>query len=262
MLSVGCIAGALAVRSSAQVTSVVNAASLVSNTTLAPGSIITIFGTHLATGVAVASSAKNPPQSLGGVSLSVGGAAASLFYVSPSQINAVMSPATPLGPQTLVVTSTTGTFSSNVTIDKSGPPGLFSLFGTGTHDGAILNAVTFALGAFSVTTGKGPTFLAIFATGLDLSTAPTVTVGGMPVTVQFFGHAPYSIRLPPLTVLLPASLSGAGRVEVVLQSGTQMSNAVEIVLLPKQGEGPFADDQENQTRSRELAAIASVPGTS
>jgi hypothetical protein len=35
----------------------------------------------LATGVAVASSAKNPPQSLGGVSISVGGAppASSLF---------------------------------------------------------------------------------------------------------------------------------------------------------------------------------------
>jgi YVTN family beta-propeller protein len=173
-----------------------------------------------------------------------------------------MSPATPLSAQTLVVTSTTGTFSSNVTIDKSGPPGLFSLFGTGTHDGAILNAVTFALGAFSVTTGKGPTFLAIFATGLDLSTAPTVTVGGVPVTVQFFGNAPCCMGLEQINVLLPASLSGAGRVEVVLQSGTQMSNAVEIVLLPKQGEGPFADDQDNQTRSRELAAIASVPGTS
>ncbi len=262
ILPVVCLAGALALNSSAQVTSVVNAASLVSNSTLAPGSIITIFGTHLATGVAVASSAKNPPQSLGGVSLSIGGAAAGLFFVSPSQINAVMSPATPLGAQTLVVTSTTGAFSSNVTIDKSGPPGLFSLFGTGTHDGAILNAVTFALGAFSITTGKGPTFLAIFATGLDLSTAPTVTVGGVPVTVQFFGNAPCCMGLEQINVLLPASLSGAGRVEVVLQSGIQMSNVVEIVLLPKQGEGPFENDGENQTRSRELAAIASVPGTS
>src|SRR5260370_7490284 len=128
MLSVGCIAGALALNSSAQVTSVVNAASLVSNSTLAPGSIITIFGTHLATGVAVASSAKNPPQSLGGVSLSVGGAAASLFYVSPSQINAVMSPATPLAAQTLVVNSTTVTFSASVTIHRSLPPGLLSSF--------------------------------------------------------------------------------------------------------------------------------------
>src|SRR5258708_7834909 len=173
-----------------------------------------------------------------------------------------MSPATPLGAQTLVVTSTTGIFSSSVTIDKSGPPGLFSLFGTGTHDGAILNAVTFALGAFSVTTGRGPTFLAIFATGLDLSTAPTVTVGGVPVTVQFFGNAPCCMGLEQINVLLPASLSGAGRVEVVLQSGAQTSNTVEIVLLPKQGEGPFADDQDNQTRSRELAAIAYVPGTS
>ena len=245
----------------AQVTNVVNAASLVSNTSLAPGSIVTIFGTHLANDVAVTTNPTNPPISLLGDNVSVGGAQARLFFVSPSQINAALSPATPLGPQTLTVTSPAGTFSASVLIDNSAPPGIFSLFGTGTHDGAILNAVTFALGAFSVTTGNGPTFLAIFATGLNLSTKPVVTIGGVPVTVQFFGPAPCCMGMEQINVLLPESLAGAGRVEVAVQSGDQTSNVVEIVLLPKPGQSQFEEGPENQTRSRELAGIAYVPGT-
>src|SRR5579864_4469333 len=151
------LAGALAATATAQVTRVVNAASLVSNTSLAPGSIITIFGANLASGIAVTPSALNPPAILGGASVAVGGAAAGMFFVSPTQINAVLSASTPMGAQTLTVTSSTGTFTASVTIDHSAPPGIFSLIGTGTHDGAIINAVTFALGSFSVVTGRGPT---------------------------------------------------------------------------------------------------------
>jgi uncharacterized protein (TIGR03437 family) len=246
----------------AQITRVVNAASLISNAALAPGSIITIFGTNLATGVAVPQSTDNPPLSLGSVTASVGGAQMALFYVSPTQINAVLSAATLLGAQTLTVTSTTGTFPASVTIDTNAPPGLFSLIGTGTHDGAILNAATFALGPFSVVTTKGLTSLAIFATGLNLSIPPGVTVGGVEAAVQFFGKAPCCIGLEQINVTLPPSLAGAGRVEVVVQSGGQVSNAVEVVLLPNQGQGPFQSDQENQAHSRELAGIAYVPGTS
>jgi uncharacterized protein (TIGR03437 family) len=256
------LAAGMSATATAQITKVVNAASLVSNTSLAPGSIITIFGTNLASGIAVTPSALHPPNTLGGASVTVGGASAGMFYVSPMQINAVMSATTPVGMQTLTVNTGTTSFSTTVTIDNSAPPGIFSLVGTGTHDGAIINAVTFALGSFSVVTGKGPTFLAIFATGLNLSVTPTVTVGGVPVTVQFFGNAPCCQGLEQINVMLPDSLSGAGRVEVVVMSGAQVSNTVEIVLVPKQGQGPFQNDQDNETRSRELASIASIPGTS
>ena len=241
---------------------VVNAASLVSNTSLAPGSIITIFGENLAKGMAATSNPATPPNSLNGVSVNVGGVTAPLFFVSPSQINAVLAASTPLGSQTLTVTSTTGTFSAAITIDKSAPPGIFSLFGTGTRDGAIINAITFKLGAFSTKTGNVTTFLAIFATGLDLSTPPTVTIGGVPATVQFAGAAPCCLGLQQINVMIPDSLAGAGRVPVILQSGGKSSNTVQVVILPNQGQGPFQNDQENQTRSRELAGIASIPGTS
>lgn len=256
------LAAGLAVTAHAQVVSVVNAASLASNTALSPGSIIAIFGTHLAATTALATSAATPPQSLGGVTVTVGGSAAALFYVSPTQINAVLSTKTAVGAQPLIVASAAGTFSATVNISLSAPPGIFSLNGTGTYNGAITNAETFALAPFSVTTEKGATYLAIFMTGLSFSVTPVVTVGGMPVTAVFFGPSPCCDGMEQVNVLLPASLAGAGRVEVVVQSGAQTSNAVEVVLLPDEGQGAFPDDPENHANSRELAGITYIPGTS
>src|SRR5215813_6449371 len=130
---------------SAQELRIVNAASL-SSVNLAPGSIFTIFGINLAGSVTYATNVQTPPTSLGGVTVTIGGAAASLFYVSPTQINGVINPMTPIGTQAVVITSTSGTQTGSVTIALVAPPGLFSLFGTGTRDGAVLNAITFLLG--------------------------------------------------------------------------------------------------------------------
>jgi uncharacterized protein (TIGR03437 family) len=243
----------------AQQVRVVNAASL-SEVTVAPGSIITIFGTKLAQGVAAAPDAAKPPATLGGVTVSIGGAAASLFYVSPTQINAVVNTATPAGSEAVVVTSPAGTQNGTVTVGLDAPPGLFSLFGSGTRDGAILNAVTFLLGDFSTHTAGSSTYLALFATGL--TGTPTVTIGGVPVTVTFSGAAPCCAGLQQINVMLPDSLAGAGRVPVVATVNGHASNTVEVVLLPPATAQQFSNDQENQTRSRELAALATVPGTS
>jgi uncharacterized protein (TIGR03437 family) len=240
---------------------IVNAASL-SATSFAPGSIITVFGTHLAGGIAYATDTRNPPTTLGGVTVSIGGVVAALFYVSPTQINVVVDLKTPSGQQTLTVMSSSGTQTGSVTIDPRAPPGLFSLFGTGTRDGAILNAITFLLGDFSTRTANSSTYLALFATGLNLSVPPVVTIGGVPVPVVFFGAAPCCDGLDQINILLPDSLAGAGRVPVLLTQNGVASNTVQIVLLPPQGETEFPGDQDNTTRSRELANVAWVPGTS
>ena len=245
----------------AQNLKIVNAASL-SVVPIAPGSIFTIFGSNLAAGLAFADNVVTPPPSLGGVTVTIGGSPASLFYVSPRQINAVANPATPVGPQTVVVTSAMSMQTGSVTIDTNAPPGLFSLFGTGTRDGAILNAVTFLLGAFSTHSAQSPTFLALFATGLNTSINPTVTIGGVPVQVVFFGATPCCDGLQQINVMLPDSLAGAGRVPVVVMQNGRTSNTVQVTLLPPQGQGEFSGDAENTTRNRELASLAYVPGTS
>lgn len=247
--------------SSAQITSVVNAASQLSGT-IAPGTIVTIFGTHLGTATAVTPGVTSPPTTLAGVTVTVGGVAAPIYFVSPTQINAVVSYSTPVGSQTLTVASTAGTFSQNVTIGTNAQPGIFSLLGTGTGDGAIINPLTLAIGTFTVFSGETQTFLSIYLTGLDPNATPTVSVGGVNVTVKFAGASPCCYGLDQINVLLPQSLSGAGRVPLVVQTGTQTSNTVEIVLLPAPGMGPFPDDQPDQPRSRELASVAIIPGTS
>jgi uncharacterized protein (TIGR03437 family) len=244
----------------AQNLKIMNAASL-STVSIAPGSIATIKGDNLTTEVAFATDAAHPPTTLGGVSVTIGGTAAALFYVGPHQINLLVDPATPKGNEAVVVTSGTGTQNGTVTIDPNSPPGLFSLFGTGTRDGAILNAVTFALGDFSTHTADSSTYLALFATGLT-STTPTVTIGGVNVTVTFAGPATCCEGLEQINVQLPASLAGAGRVPVVLTANGQTSNTVQVVLLPDKGTGPFASDEDHGKRSRELSSLASIPGTS
>jgi uncharacterized protein (TIGR03437 family) len=193
--------------------------------------------------------------------VTIGGTTAALFYVSPTQINAVVDPATPTGSKPVVITSSAGTQNGTVTIDTNAAPGLFSLFGTGTRDGAILNAITFLLGDFSTRTANSPTYLALFATGLNPSVTPTVTVGGVPVTVAFFGAAPCCDGLQQINIQLPDSLSGAGRVPVVVSQNGQTSNTVQVILLPPAGT-QFGSDQDNQTRNREIASIAYVPNSS
>lgn len=246
---------------SAQTLRVVNAASLATGP-VAPGSIVSIFGTNLTTGVAHADSAATPPTTLNGVSVSINNAPVSLFYVSPTQINGVVSLTTPTGNDTVTVKSSTGTQTGPVTVSTSAPPGLFSLYGSGARDGAILNAVTFLLGAFSTQTQNSQTYLALFATGLNPTVTPTVTVNGVPVTVTFAGAAPCCDGLQQINIMLPASLAGAGRVPVIATSNGQVSNAVQVVLLPPSSQSEFPEDQENQSRNRELASLAYVPGTS
>ena len=240
---------------------IVNAASLTSGS-VSRGTIVSIFGTHLTNGVAAAANVQTPPLSLGGVTVSIGGTPAALFYVSPSQINLVVGATTPSGADTVTVTSGTGAQTGSLTIDPNAAPGLFSLFGTGTRDGAILNAVTFLLGDFSTHTANSPTYLALFATGLNPTPTPTVTIGGISVPVVFAGAAPCCAGLDQINVMLPDTLAGAGRVPVVLTQNGHASNTVQVVLLPPAGQTQFSGDQDNTTRSREISGLAAVLGTS
>jgi len=236
----------------AQNLKIVNAASL-SAVSVSPYSIITIMGKDLASHVASADDPKNPPNSLAGVSVTIGGSAAALFYVSPTQINALVNAATPLGTQTAVVTVGSITQTGPVTIATNAPPGLFSLSGSGMRNGAIVDAVTFSTGVFGMGPGNTPTFLALFGTDISLTTAPTVTIGGVPATVLFYGAAPCCAGLEQVNVQLPSTAASAGRVSVALTSNGQVSNTVQVVLKAQSAV---------QFPSRELASLAYAPGTS
>ena len=234
---------------------VVNAGSLLADD-LSPGSMIAIQGTNLTNLTAESPDVQNPFTVLMGVSVRIGNVPAGLLYISSTQVNAVIDPSTPTGATTLTLTTPTTTASANVNIVRPAAPALFGATGAGNREGAILNAVTFARGPFSVTSKGGPSYLALYLTSLDLSTAPTVTIGGLPAPVLFYGSAPCCAGLQQVNVQVPAALAGAGRVDVILTNGGKASNAVEAVLLPNPGQVPFAPAAENTPRNREIGAIA------
>ncbi len=253
---------ALAGLADAQSLKVVNAASFLENQALTPGSIISIFGTQIAISTAQAGDPEHLPVQLGDVTVKIGNTPLALFYTSPSQVNAMIPSTIAAGSFTLTLVSGRGTFSSPVTISPAGAPGIFSIFGTGTRDGAILNALTFSPGPFTVTTHGAPTYLAIYVTGLDLSAAPAVRIGGVAVPVSFYGAAPCCAGLEQINVELPKALAGAGRVEVAVTAAGAVSNVVEAVILPSPGEGDFPPSGENVPRDREIAEVRWIPGTS
>ena len=241
---------------------VVNGASFMQDTSLAPGAIISIFGSNLAKTTATAPDFSNLPTTLGDVTLSIGNTQLPLFFVTGTQINAWIPASIAPGHYILTIQSPTGRLTKDIVLSAHSSPGIFSAFGTGTRDGAIQNGVTYQLGPFTPTTNGKPTYLTIYTTGLDLSTPPTVTIGGISVPVTFYGVTPCCPALQQVNVKLTQDVAGAGRVELAINSGGKISNIVEVVILPNPGQGASPPSGENQARSREVSNIAYIPRTS
>ncbi len=241
---------------------VVNGASFMQDTSLAPGAIISIFGQNLAGATVTAPDFGHLPTTLGNITVSIGSTNLPLFFVSAGQINAWIPATIAPGHYTLTIQSPTARLTKDIVLAANSSPGIFSAFGTGTRDGAIQNGVTYKPGPFTPTTNGKPTYLTIYTTGLDLSVAPTVTIGGISVPVTFYGVTPCCPALQQVNVKLTQDVAGAGRVELAITSGTKVSNIVEVVILPNPGQGPFPPSGENQGRSREVSNIVYIPQTS
>src|SRR5260370_40318288 len=102
----------------------------------------------------------------------------------------------------------------------------------------------------------------MYRAGIDRSTPPTVTIGGISVPETFYGVTPCCPALQQVNVKLTQDVAGAGRVELAINSGGKISNIVEVVILPNPGQGPSPPSGENQARSREVSNIAYIPRTS
>jgi uncharacterized protein (TIGR03437 family) len=223
---------------------VVNGASfLPGGAAISPGGIISIFGTKLSVGTA--SAATFPlPTTLGETRVELNGAPLSLFYVSPSQINALapadQSPAT----RVLVVRSGTGA-SPTITVPfRRAAPGIFSLDSSGRGPGAILHAGT-SINVTATSPAVPGEYVSIFATGLG-AVSPAASIGqpapstpasrttlavsasirGIPAVVDFAGLAPGYAGLYQVNMLVPEV--AAGTAEVLLSVDGVSSNAVSM----------------------------------
>ncbi len=243
MIESGAPLGAVTLRGSSPV---VNGASFASNVAIAPGAIVSIFGSNLATGTASYTTAPLP-EVLGQTSVTFNGVEAPLFYVSGGQINAQAPFNLSSGAASIQVTR--GTQTSGMTSVTVAPfsPGIFIIDSNNT--GAFLNASTYAT-IGSAAPAKSGSYVAIYCTGLgavnqtiasgaiapstnpaQTITSPTVTVGGKNAPVSFSGLAPGFVGLYQINIMVPGGLT-AGPQSVQIAIGGITSNTATLYVTP------------------------------
>jgi uncharacterized protein (TIGR03437 family) len=211
-------------------------------TTIAPGSLISIFGTNLASGLSVASSA-TLSTALGDVdSVTINGMPAPLQFVAGGQINAQAPWELNPGQATVVVTRAGAASAPVAAIVGMYSPALYG-FDVGAQAIAINLDGTFTAppglipGAASHPAIAGDT-LVFYASGLgpvDQSPPPdgapssdvirrtsamlTVMMGGVPATVNFAGLSPQFSGVYQVNVVVPSGVSPGSAVPVQLQIG-------------------------------------------
>jgi uncharacterized protein (TIGR03437 family) len=227
---------------------IVNGANFAANS-VAPGSLISIFGAGLASGVAQASGAPWPTQ-LGNTTVSVNGTAIPVYYVSATQINAQLPVNLTPGPAQLSVSVggistgsisftvsaaapgifTYGAFLRAIAVDFTGNP-LGTLVGPSTPAHAGDELVVYLTGGGAVKTTSGTwTTGALSPPGLSSVTLPyTVTLGGLPATTAYLGLTTGFIGLYQLNVQVPSGLPAGDHTLVINVNGKASSSALVSV---------------------------------
>jgi uncharacterized protein (TIGR03437 family) len=222
---------------------------------VAPGSIVSIYGSNLAT-TAMSATSLPLPTNLSGTSVTVtdsSGAktALPLFYAGPSQINAEIPSSAATGGATVTITTTSnGTLTSPVTLAAIAP-GLFSANQTGAGVAAAqfvtdqANGTQTTVDVFQCSGGAGTcaavplnvtageSALVLYGTGIQNRAAlsdVTVTIGNQTLAATYAGAAPNYAGEDQVDVLLPASLAGSGTVNVNVTVSGAVSNVVTVEI--------------------------------
>ncbi|HEV2404133.1 MAG TPA: phospholipase D-like domain-containing protein, partial [Ktedonobacterales bacterium] len=222
-------------------TSVVNAASLQSG--VAAGGWISIFGTNLAPVTDDWTnyiSGGRLPTSLDGVSVTVGGQAAYVAYISPTQINAV-APEMDAGTVSVVVSGPNGTGAQVTSVAQTIQPALFQWgnyavathldYSSATHAAPGEVIILWGTG-FGPTTPPAPFGIAV-PSGASYETASpvAVTLGNTPVAVYSAALAPGFAALYQIAIQVPESLEDGDYSVVAAVSGVQSPSNVLLAVL-------------------------------
>ena len=219
---------------------------------VAPGSLATVFvaGATDEEVQATPGPAGRLPTELGGVTVDVDGHRAGIWYASPTQINLVVPPETATGVVPVTVSSVAkGVAASGTATVRIAAPGLFSLDGSGTGPGAILNGVTYLGGPFFILTAENAgcdkrTRLAAFATGIRNAGDVQLTIedtGGAVTSVdaEFAGATEAFPGLDQVNFPLASNLDGGGEYLLRVNGGGMESNAVAFTVGTFDGEPPM-----------------------
>jgi len=230
---------------------IVNAASFAKNATLAPGALMTVFGSALSQQTMSAQALPLPKQ-LGDVSVVIGGAQVPLLYASSGQVNAVLP--FELKPnstqQLLVIRGSAVSTPTPITISTA-EPAIFSADGSGGGQGIVFGVT--ADGTQSLADAQHPVSageaVVIYATGLgalnpplpDGAAAPisplskvtvpvTVTIGGKNAAVSYAGVVPGFASLYQINAVVPTGLAAGTAIPVIVTIQNQTNPPVTIAV--------------------------------
>jgi uncharacterized protein (TIGR03437 family) len=241
---------------------VLNAASFATNQGVAPGSLVSIFGTNLATSLAQADSIPLS-TSLGNVTVTFNSIPAPLLFVNHDpvngdQINAQLPYAVPTGTAQVAVTRG-GTLSAPANFNViPAAPGIFAVnYGVGqaiaygNSDGQLAAAAGSVPGATTHPAKIGdPQELVILATGLGAVNppvttgsavtdnqlhytvvTPTVLVGGVEAQLEFSGIQPQFPGVYQLNIIIAAGTPTGDKIPLQLvMNGITTTDQVTIAV--------------------------------
>jgi uncharacterized protein (TIGR03437 family) len=181
----------------------------------APGMILSVFGSQLAPSAASAATVPLPTQ-LVGVSATVNGVAAPLYYVSPGQVNLQVPYETPVNSTVLLTVTNNGqSTSSNLRVSAAAPGVFADQNGAPIPNGSAARGQVVTMymtgdGAVSpsLATGSTPSAGTAAANLPKPTQLVTITVGGAQASIPFIG--------------IPAGLAG------VTQINYQVPNQVAV----------------------------------
>lgn len=201
----------------------------------APGMILSVFGTNLATGNQQAT-VLPLPETLSEVSASVNGIPAPLYFVSPRQLNIQLPYETTAGPALLAVVNNgqvaTYPFQAAFTA-----PGIFTDgLGDAVPDSRGTRGQTLTL----FITGEGDVTPPLATGSTPASTTPlsqlpkprfpvSLTVGGVPATIAFVGIPPGLTGVTQVNFTVPGN-APLGSQPVVVTVGSASSNPAKLTV--------------------------------
>ena len=219
--------------------------------TLTPWEIVTIYGTNLASQTVTAPG--SPVIQLGSVQVTASGTPLPLFFVSPTQINAVVPSTLTVGQTVQLVVTANGVPSVPLPMTVvSERPGIFTQSATGSGPGAILDYGTANKPASYVVDANHPAhagdIISIYCTGLGAVDPPvdasqpapssplsqvtgqsSVIIGNSSAEVLFVGLAPGFSGLYQVNTIVPMNVP-TGNVQVQVSVNNIPSNAVTLFV--------------------------------
>jgi uncharacterized protein (TIGR03437 family) len=229
---------------------IVSAAAPVSYVPLAPGTLFSIYGDHLAESVASATNIPLP-TTLGNTQVILAGQTLPLVFVSPGQINAFAPYTLQTDTQQQILINRGVTYSFPIPVNvAASQPGIYTY---PSNSGSIPYVVTVrGTDQFLATPDKparAGDVLVIYCGGLGGVTTPvtagaatplsplaqvaaglTITIGGTDIPVGFAGLTPGSVGLYQVNVTLPPGITTGNSVPIVLSTAGQSSPPVGLAI--------------------------------